>query len=131
MLQGFVPELDIDVNTFNGSLYADENFSQGQIIDKLSQKTISSYLRYEVYRDVFQMNTTASDVGFEYLKTATDIEVVYLNEKYSYRGFTDLNGSVKRGYLKELLSLDKDLHIFYRQEKNITSRARSVQLRSR
>jgi len=43
VIQGFVPEADIDVSTFSGSVYTHENFVLGQIIDKLSQNTISSF----------------------------------------------------------------------------------------
>lgn len=117
-LKGIEPE-SIDLSTFKGSIYPEENFSKGQITDKLSNKTIPSFLRYDAYNDAFQMNETASTTGYSYLKKEVSLGLTYNNTAFVYTTFVNEEGNSKLGYLQELVSLEGTT-IYYRMEKIIT-----------
>ena len=119
LIQGTAPEEDTSLSSFDGSIYSTENFIHGQILDKLSQKTVNSFLRYDAHNDVFQMNTSASKTGFEYLRKSPEIEVTYSNTTFSQCNFKNKDGEQKIGYLQELLSAENTV-IYYRQERKIT-----------
>ena len=104
-LKGIEPE-SIDLSTFKGSIYPEENFSKGQITDKLSNKTIPSFLRYDAYNDAFQMNETASTTGYSYLKKEVSLGLTYNNTAFVYTTFVNEEGNSKLGYLQELVSLE-------------------------
>ena len=114
----FATEEKFDITTFNGSIYSQDNFVKAQIIDKLSQKTITSFLRYDAYHDIFETNSTPSETGYEYLKQGSAIEVVINDTPFIYSNFIDQEGNSKIGYLQELANLD-DTTIYYRREKTV------------
>ena len=117
-IPAIAPEEKFDITTFNGSIYSEDNFVKAQIIDKLSQRTVTTFLRYDVYRDIFETNSTPSEKDYQYLKQGKAIEVLLKNTRYIYSSFTDQEGNSKIGYLQELAILD-DTTIFYRREKTV------------
>jgi len=117
-IQPFKAEEKFDLNTFNGSIYYIDEFVQGKIMDKLSQRTITSFLRYDARNDIFQTNSTSSETGFQFLKQGTAIEVLVNNALFIYSTFTNQEGNSKIGYLQELAKLDNTT-IYYRLEKTV------------
>jgi len=119
LIQAFAPKEDVKLSTFDGSIYSTDNFISGKILDKLSQKTVNSFLRYDAHNDVFQMNTSASKTGFEYLRKSPEIVVTHSNTNFTYGNFMNKDGTRKLGYLQELFNIENTV-IYYRREKKIT-----------
>ena len=117
-LKGEAP-VSVDLSTFKGSIYPEENFSKGHIIDRLSNKTIPSFLRYDAYNDAFQMNKIASANGYSYLKKEASLNVTYNNTSFIYSNFINEDGKPSIGYLQELISI-AGTTIYYRMEKIVT-----------
>lgn len=115
---GGIKEIEIDLKTFNGSIFIEDEFTKGQVTNTLSQQTHTPFLRYDAYNDAFQASFTKSEVKVNYLKKSPEIEVVYGDYQYKYINFQDETRSKKQGYLKELINVSGTI-IYYRQEKKI------------
>lgn len=107
---------EIDLSTYTGSIYINNDFIEGHVIDKLSQQTFNVFLRYDAHNDAFQANSSNLEEGATHIKKASEIEISYSGNKYKYIHFKNENENPKKGYLLELLNLDSTI-IYYRQEK--------------
>ena len=61
-----------------------DDFSKGQVIDKLTQKTFDAFLRYDAYNDTFQATSSNQEAEAIYLKKAIEVEIRYTNIIYKF-----------------------------------------------
>ena len=60
-IPAIAPEEKFDITTFNGSIYSEDNFVRAQVVDKLSQRTVTTFLRYDVYRCLLYTSPSPRD----------------------------------------------------------------------
>ena len=115
---GFDQEEKFHIDTFSGSIYSQDNFVKGQIVDKLSQRTKTIMLRYDAYHDIFETNSTPSDDDYKYVRPDETMTIVVNDTPFIYSTFVNQEGHFKKGYLQELLKLG-DATLYYRFEKTV------------
>jgi len=92
----------VDIDKFLGSKYLDEEFQSGIVEDKLSQKKVNTFIRYDVLNDFFEMKDTKASKNTTFLKKELGIDVVYNNLIFVYTNYYNELGNFETGYLQKL-----------------------------
>ncbi|GGG32961.1 hypothetical protein GCM10011532_15720 [Christiangramia forsetii] len=104
---------DIPSNV-KGTPFLNKNFTPVQL--KINNKTINAQMRYDAYRDAFQLKQSNGNV---YLNKNSQMGITYLNKDYSLLEYYDDNEIRRIGYLQTMTEND-NLKIFKKHIKIFT-----------
>ena len=109
---------ELNLDEFLGSKYLNENFIQGQIEDKLSNKSFVSLTRYDILNDIFEIKQNLSEKGFTYLEKTPATSIVIAESTFVFTSFKNEMGNDEIGYLQLIGSIG-DTNIYARHYSDV------------
>ena len=104
----------------SGSLYLDEEVSQGYFIDTALKNKVQSKMKYDAYNDVFKIYPNGTDEGFKLLERTKRFEYEYGGERFVLIESDLLNVDHfehGKGYVVELTSSEEEAVLYKRYHK--------------
>ncbi len=92
----------IPIEEVKGSVYLDDSFSKGKIISDLTKASQNVYLRYNLYRDIFEVKYNLADEEILDFTKAPDSHAEYHSNKFYLKSYKDHEGVLLEGYLQQL-----------------------------
>ncbi len=93
-----VKEESNDLSNIKGSPYENDDFVFGKAVDRLTDKSMGYYLRYNVYNDVIEMKVNLYDTEIIGLIKSLNYSAIINNKEYSYEIYSDDNKKTSEGY---------------------------------
>jgi len=117
----------IDLSTIKGSPYENNSFLFGRAYDKLTNKSMPFYLRYDAYKDIIEMKVNSNDKNTMSLIKSVDIYAVINKNEYQYKTYSDGKGNTNEGYLL-LLHTSKNSNLYLKKIKKFKDVQKSENL---
>lgn len=115
---------NIDLSTIKGSPYENQKFQYGKVQNKLSGKSQSLYLRYNVFNDVIEIKENMFDPKTIGLIKSLNIYATINKQEYHYEIFTDKNSNTNEGYFL-LLSKGTNNNLYLRKNKKFKEKVKA------
>lgn len=92
----------IELEDFKGTPYLEEDFRTGVVYDGLTNNKREMFLRYDAFKDVFEMKKIKTAKTNEFLKEAFEIHVTLDTKTFYYLNYKNNDGIDVVGYLQEI-----------------------------
>ncbi len=106
-----------DINDINGSPFLNEEFAFGNILDNKSNKKVETFLRYDMYNDVFEIQLDSRSEKINTLERTQNFDYYLNDEKFILIKSKVLNVNhytSGNGYVAELIPENEDAALYKR-----------------
>lgn len=118
------------VEDINGSPFLYDDFKKGYIIDEKSDNKAQTYVRYDVYNDVFEIRLNPNAEALKTLKRTPRYQYVINNEKFvlieSVEAINEEHYTSGNGYVVELTSPESEAVLYKRYYSDINSGSKAL-----
>lgn len=104
----------VDLDNISGSPYLKENFQNGKIIENENDQVVTTYLRYNIFEDKFEIKPNLNDDKILALKRSSNYEFVYYGDKVQLVLNSKLFKGKSNGYVFTVLDSQNDEYNLYK-----------------
>ena len=102
------------------------------MIDDLTDKDLSLYLRYDAYNDVFERKSSLQSSASTFLKKIFGTRVLYGNREFVYSNYKDDTEKLVSGYIESLGNYsDKIFYAVHKKDLVLPEKAPNPQVKDR
>ena len=101
-----------DINEISGSPFLNKNFNKGYVLNTNSNNKVQTYLRYDIYNDLFEIKLDSNSESLKTLERSVNYEYLLNGEKFvlieSSNVINENHYTTGNGYVVELIpSIDR------------------------
>jgi hypothetical protein len=118
-----------DINDINGSPFLSEEFQFGNILDNNSMKKVETYLRYDIYNDVFEIQLDTRSDKINTLERTQNFDYYLNDEKFVLIKSNVLNVehyTSGNGYVVELIPENENAALYKRYYVELKSGSKAL-----
>lgn len=104
----------VDLDNISGSPYLKDNFQKGKIIENENDQVVTTYLRYNIFEDKFEIKPNLNDDKILALKRSSNYEFVYEGDKVKLVLNSKLFKGKSNGYVFTVLDSQNDGYNLYK-----------------